>query len=495
MGSTTLIDKRGKRGPAPAGGDKPPEGEEPVVLYEKRKQVYPKLVSGRFRTLKWALLILTLGVYYALPWFRWDRGVGLPDQAVLADFEGGKFYFFFLEIWPQEVYYITGLLILAAIGLFLVTAIFGRVWCGYFCPQTVWTDLFIVVERFFEGDRNARMMRDRAPMSVDKLWRKGAKHAVWLLVAFLTGGAFILYWHDAPTVAESFFAGQAPATAYAFAAVLTATTYALAGTMREQVCTYMCPWPRIQGALVDKNTMAVTYRSDRGEPRGPHKKNESWEGRGDCVDCQQCVVVCPMGIDIRDGAQLECIQCALCIDACDAVMKKVGRPKGLIAYDTDDNVALRSAGEKERAFRPIRARTTLYLVVFLLTAGLMVFGLSTRTSLEFSALKDRSLPFVQLSTGEIRNTYALKLVNKQREGRTFKLSIEGISGATMEVIGEADLAADGLHIEPNAVESYRVLVTAPAGSIKSGGADIRIVLTDAEGARVSAATRFSGPEN
>ena len=414
---------------------------------------------------------------------------------MLADLEGGKFYFFFLEIWPQEVYYITGLLILAAIGLFLVTAVFGRVWCGYFCPQTVWTDLFIVVERFFEGDRNARMMRDRAPMSVDKLWRKGAKHAVWLLVAFLTGGAFILYWHDAPTVAESFFTGQAPATAYAFAAVLTATTYALAGTMREQVCTYMCPWPRIQGALVDKNTMAVTYRSDRGEPRGPHKKNESWEGRGDCVDCQQCVVVCPMGIDIRNGAQLECIQCALCIDACDAVMKKVGRPKGLIAYDTDDNVALRSVGEKERAFRPIRARTTLYLVVFLLTAGLMVFGLSTRTSLEFSALKDRSLPFVQLSTGEIRNTYALKLVNKQRDARTFSLSIEGISGATMEVIGESDLAAHGLHIEPNAVESYRVLVTAPADSLKSGGADIRIVLTDAEGARVSAATRFSGPEN
>lgn len=495
MGSTTLIDKRGKRGPASAGGEPPPEGEEPVVLYEKRKQVYPKLVSGKFRTLKWALLILTLGVYYVLPWFRWDRGPGMPDQAVLADFEGGKFYFFFLEIWPQEVYYITGLLILAAIGLFLVTAIFGRVWCGYFCPQTVWTDLFIVVERFFEGDRNARMMRDRAPMSLDKAWRKTAKHAVWLLVSFATGGAFILYWHDAPMVAESFFIGQAPATAYAFAAILTATTYALAGTMREQVCTYMCPWPRIQGALVDKDTMAVTYRSDRGEPRGPHKKNESWEGRGDCVDCQQCVVVCPMGIDIRNGPQLECIQCALCIDACDAIMKKVGRPKGLIAYDTDDNVRLRSVGEKERAFRPVRARTTLYLVVLLLTAGLMVFGLSTRTTLEFSALKDRSLPFVQLSTGEIRNTYTLKLANKQRDARTFNLSVEGIDNASLEIIGEADLAGHGLRIEPNAVESYRFLVTAPASGVAPGGADIRIVLTDATGVRATAATRFSGPEN
>ncbi len=495
MGTTTLIDKRGQRGPAPSGGAEPPDGEEPVVLYVKRRQVYPKLVSGRFRTLKWALLILTLAVYYVLPWLRWDRGVGMPDQAVLADFEGGKFYFFFLEIWPQEVYYITGLLILGAIGLFLVTAIFGRVWCGYFCPQTVWTDLFIVVERFFEGDRNARMMRDKAPLSVDKVWRKSAKHAVWLLVSFATGGAFILYWHDAPTIAESFFTGHAPATAYAFAIILTATTYALAGTMREQVCTYLCPWPRIQGALIDKDTMSVTYRTDRGEPRGPHKKGESWEGRGDCIDCTQCVVVCPMGIDIRNGAQLECIQCALCIDACDAVMKKVGRPKGLIAYDTDDNVALRSVGEKERAFRPVRARTTLYLVVFLLTAGLMVFGLSTRTTLEFTALKDRTLPFVQLSSGEIRNTYTLKIANKQREPRTFKLSVEGISGAALEVIGEADLVGRGLQLEPNAVESYRVLMTASAASLASGGADIRIILTDAAGVRAVAATRFSGPEN
>lgn len=495
MGSTTLIDARGKRGEPASGGGEPPEGDEPVVLYAKRRQVYPKLVSGKFRSLKWFLLIVTLGVYYVLPWLRWDRGVGVPDQAVLADFAGGKFYFFFLEIWPQEVYFITGLLILAAIGLFLVTAVFGRVWCGYFCPQTVWTDLFIVVERFFEGDRNARMMRDKGPWNVDKVWRKGAKHAVWLLVSFATGGAFILYWHDAPTIAETFFTGQAPATAYVFAILLTATTYALAGTMREQVCTYMCPWPRIQGALVDKDTMSVTYRSDRGEPRGPHKKNESWEGRGDCIDCKQCVVVCPMGIDIRNGAQLECIQCALCIDACDAIMKKVGRPTGLIAYDTDENVLLRTAKEKARAFRPIRARTTLYLVVFLITAGLMVFGLSTRTTLEFSALKDRSLPYVQLSTGEIRNTYTMKVANKQREVRTFSLSVEGISDAKLEVIGEADMVGHGLKLEPGAVESYRVLVTAPAASLPSGGEDIRLVLTDPAGMRATASTRFSGPEN
>jgi len=495
MGSTTLIDTRGKRGAPASGGHEPPDDDEPVVLYAKRRQVYPKLVSGKFRTLKWALLGLTLGIYYILPWLRWYRGPGAPDQAVLADFEGGKFYFFFLEIWPQEVYYITGLLILAAIGLFLITAVFGRVWCGYFCPQTVWTDLFIVVERFFEGDRNARMMRDRAPMSFDKLWRKTSKHIVWLLVSFATGGAFILYWHDAPSLGESFFAGQAPATAYAFAAILTATTYALAGTMREQVCTYMCPWPRIQAALVDKDTMSVIYRSDRGEPRAPHKMTDSWEGRGDCIDCKQCVAVCPVGIDIRNGPQLECIQCALCIDACDAVMKKVGRPTGLIAYDTDENVALRTVKQKAKPFRPVRARTALYLIVFVTTGGLMVFGLSTRSSVEFSALKDRSLPFVQLSNGEIRNTYTLKIVNKQRATRSFDVSIDGVANARIEAIGEADLAARGIELGPDAVESYRILVTAPASELSSGGNDIRLVLTGADGARVMAATRFSGPEN
>jgi cytochrome c oxidase accessory protein FixG len=201
------------------------------------------------------LLFATLGLYYIIPWIRWDRGPGAPDQAVLADFAVGRFYFFGLEIWPQEVYYITGLLILAAVGLFLATALFGRVWCGYFCPQTVWTDLFLVVERFFEGDRNARMKLDRSTLSAHKVARKTAKHATWLLVSFATGGAFILYWHDAPSLAQTFFAGQAPMTAYVFAGMLTLTTYALAGTMREQVCTYMCPWPRIQGALVDKDTL------------------------------------------------------------------------------------------------------------------------------------------------------------------------------------------------------------------------------------------------
>ncbi|MFT3723299.1 MAG: cytochrome c oxidase accessory protein CcoG [Hyphomonadaceae bacterium] len=494
MGSATLINLREGRGGSPPGG--PPGDEPPVVLYTRRRQIYPKLVSGQFRSLKWLLMAITLGVYYVLPWLRWDRGAGAPDQAVLADFAGGKFYFFGLEIWPQEVYYITGLLILAAVGLFLVTAVLGRVWCGYFCPQTVWTDLFIVVERFFEGDRNARMKLDKAPWSINKAARKTAKHAVWLVVSFATGGVFILYWHDAPTIAETFFAGQAPATAYVFAALLTATTYALAGTMREQVCTYMCPWPRIQGALVDRDTLGVIYRHERGEPRAPHKKGDAWEGRGDCVDCTQCVVVCPMGIDIRNGPQLECIQCGLCIDACNGVMKKVGRPTGLIAYDTDENVALRKLGKKARPFRPLRARTVLYAAVFVVTSALMAFGLATRTSLEFSALKDRALPYVQLSNGDIRNAYTLKLVNKRRDMRDLILSVEGLPSARLEIIGESQAqGAPSLSLAPDAVESYRVFVTASAAALPASAADIRFVLSQNSEPAAIAATRFLGPEN
>lgn len=497
MATTTLIDHRKGRGGGEPPSGSPPDGEEPIVLYTKRRQIYPKLAFGHFRNLKWLLMALTLGVYYALPWFRWDRGPGAPDQAVLADFAGGKFYFFGLEIWPQEVYYITGLLILASVGLFLVTAALGRVWCGYFCPQTVWTDLFIMVERFFEGDRNARMKLDKAPMSFNKAWRKVSKHAVWLLVSFATGGVFILYWHDAPSVASTFFTGGAPATAYVFAAMLTATTYALAGTMREQICTYMCPWPRIQGALVDKETVSVTYRVDRGEPRAPHKKGDTWEGRGDCVDCTQCVVVCPMGIDIRNGPQLECIQCGLCIDACDAVMKKVGRPTGLIAYDTDENVALRCEGKKAKPFRPLRARTILYAVVFVVTASLMLFGLLNRSTLEFSAIKDRALPYVQMSTGDVRNAYTLKLVNKQREERVLALTVEGLPGAHVEVVGEAEQQdAPVIVLKPDAIESYRVFVTVGEGKMPAGGADIRFVLTQAGGAKEGvASTRFLGPES
>ena len=361
-------------------------------------------------------------------------------------------------------------MILAALGLFLVTSLFGRVWCGYACPQTVWTDLYIWVERAFEGDRAARMRLDAKPMSFNKAWRKVGKHAVWLFIAFVTGGAFILYFHDAKMIAQTFFIGEAPLSAYWFAAILTFTTYALAGTMREQVCTYLCPWPRIQAALTDEHALNVTYRYDRGEPRGPHRKGESWDGRGDCIDCKQCVQVCPMGIDIRDGAQLECIHCALCIDACDEMMKKGDRPTGLIAYDTDVAVARRAAGMPTQ-YRLIRARTVLYAALMVAIAALMAWGLLNRGTFEVNVLKDRSPPYVRLSNGDIRNGYTLKLVNKSGEAREMSLEANGIDGLELEVIGlEATEAGRMLlPVAAHGVDRYRIFVTVPKET--AGGRD------------------------
>ncbi len=308
-------------------GGPPPDDEIP--LYAPRRKIYPQSAHGTFRRIKWAVLFVTLGIYYLLPFVRWDRGPNAPGQAVLIDFPNRRFYFFFIEIWPQEVYYLTGLLILAAMALFLMNAIAGRIWCGYLCPQTVWTDLFFAIERLIEGDRREHMQRDARTWTAQTWARKGVKHFLWLMIAWWTGGAWVLYFADAPTLVKDLATGQAPLVAYVWIGILTFTTYTLAGHMREQVCLYMCPWPRIQAALTDEYALNVTYRYDRGEPRCSVKKAEQLrahgEPAGDCVDCLQCVHVCPTGVDIRDGANLGCIQCGLCIDACDTVMAKIGR--------------------------------------------------------------------------------------------------------------------------------------------------------------------------
>jgi cytochrome c oxidase accessory protein FixG len=458
-------------------------------LYQKRQQIYPKLAKGKFRALKWGFMAVLLGIYYFIPFLRWDRGEGAPDQAVLVDFANGRFYFFFIEIWPQEVYYITGLLILASMGLFLVTSLFGRVWCGYACPQTVWTDLFIAVERFFEGDRNARMKLDKAKLDFNKAWRKTGKHAVWLLISLATGGAWILYFHDAFAVVENFFTGQAALSSYLFAGVLTFTTYTLAGTMREQVCTYMCPWPRIQAAMTDAEALNVTYRYDRGEPRGRHKKGDPWEDRGDCIDCKQCVAVCPMGIDIRDGAQLECIQCALCIDACDDIMKKIERPSGLIAYDTDANVERRDKSEKTVAFHPFRARTMLYAVVMLIVSAVMLFGLANRAELELNSQRDRSPNFVVLSDGSVRNGYNIKVVNKAREARNLVFSLQGDPAFQARFIGVADEFI--LPVGPDETRDFLLYLTLPAEAIDGPSESLTFVVTDpVSGATAESASVF-----
>jgi cytochrome c oxidase accessory protein FixG len=425
-------------------------------------------------------MAVTLAIYYLVPWIRWDRGPHAPDQAVLVDLAHERFYFFFIEIWPQEVYYITGLLILAAVALFLVTSLFGRLWCGYACPQTVWTDLFIYVENLIEGDRSARIRLAAAPWSAGKVAKRVSKHTVWLIISVLTGGAWVFYFTDAPALAHDLFTASASMAAYGGIALLTFTTYTLGGMMREQVCTYMCPWPRIQGAMMDKESLQVTYRVDRGEPRAPHKKGQPWEGRGDCIDCNQCVAACPMGIDIRDGAQLECINCGLCIDACDDVMARVERPLSLIAYDTDGNVARRARGEISR-FRFVRPRTIAYAVVLSLVSLIMLGALVTRSTIDLDVIRDRNPNFVTLADGSVRNAYTLKLMNRADRPRDFYLTLDGVDDRKVNVIGLGFVTLPvKLFVEADKVRAVRVLVTVPRRELQRGSQDIEFTLRDAK---------------
>ncbi len=415
-------------------------------LYAARVKIHPKAAEGFFRTLKWRLTCLLLAIYYLAPWLRWDRGPHAPDQAMLVDLANRRFYFFFIEIWPQEFYYVAGLLIMGGIGLFFITSLTGRAWCGYACWQTVWTDLFISVERMVEGDRNARIKLDAAPWSASKLGKRTLKMAVWLVIALATGGAWVFYFADAPTLLVQLVTGQAERVAYITIAILAALTFTFAGFMREQVCTYMCPWPRIQGAMLDEHSLVVTYNAWRGEPRSLHRKKLLAKGEpaGDCVDCNSCVAVCPMGIDIRDGNQLECINCALCIDACDQVMDKIGLPRGLISYSTVSLLAAKKVDKN--ATWPIRTlvrpRTIIYFSLWALVGVGMLVSLVLRDRLGVNIVADRNPLYVTLSDGAIRNGYTVKILNMKAEPRAFHITIDNLPGATMEMVGEEGNASD-----------------------------------------------------
>ncbi|MBL8647972.1 MAG: cytochrome c oxidase accessory protein CcoG [Sphingosinicella sp.] len=441
-------------------------------LYEARKGVYPKAVDGTFRRLKWAIMAITLTIYYVTPWLRWDRGPYAPDQAVLVDLAHRRFYMFSIEIWPHEFYYVAGLLIMAGIGLFLVTSTVGRAWCGYACPQTVWTDLFLHVERFIDGDRNAQIRLKKAPMGATKLSKRTAKYAIWLAIAMATGGAWIFYFADAPTLLRDLFTGDAPYVAYATIGVLTATTFIFGGFMREQVCIYMCPWPRIQTALMDEKSLTVTYKDWRGEPRTHGIKKAQaeiadFDKVGDCIDCEQCVSVCPTGIDIREGPQIGCITCALCIDACDKVMTQIGRPRGLIDYVTEESADLEKAGKPPKPVirTLLRPRTIAYFMLWGSIGLAMLFVLGQRTRIDISAQQDRNPLFVRLSDGHIRNAYTVKVRNMENRPREVEIGLEGLPDAIMwtaESTRDTGSRTVTVATPADAVAKTRIFVAAPA---------------------------------
>ncbi|MGJ3262418.1 MAG: cytochrome c oxidase accessory protein CcoG [Salinarimonas sp.] len=441
-----------------------------------RGRVTPQAVSGRFRRIKWGVLVACLGLYYALPLLRWDRGPGQPDQAVLVDLAHVRAYLFGLELWPSDVILVTGLLVLATMVLVLANALAGRVWCGYLCPQTVWTDLFLLIERRIEGDRRERLRKREGPLTPRRVLEIGAKHALWLLVAAATGGAFALYFADAPTLLVDLATGAAPAAAYGAVAALTLTTYLLAGHAREQVCTWMCPWPRLQNAIFDPKALSVAYRDARGEPRLPAKRalqrRAEGEPAGDCVDCAQCVAVCPIGIDIREGPSFACINCGLCVDACDGVMTRLSRPHGLIAYAPWEAIEAERTGAPAPRWRPVRPKTAALAAAILAIAGAMVATLALRTDLAVTSVHDRNPAAVLLSDGRVRNGYAVTIGNRSLEERTIVISVEGLPDAEVSLVGAGP--GGRVDLEPGARRPLRLVVS----SATQQNRDIAIVATD-----------------
>ena len=459
-------------------------------LYAAREPVFPRRVSGKFRTLKWGVMIVTLAIYYLTPWIRWDRGPNLPDQAVLVDLANRRFYFFWIEIWPHEFYFLAGLLIMAGLGREEKQAAMGRVWCGYTCPQTVWTDLFILVERWIEGDRNARVRLWNAPWSFRKARLRLTKWIVWALIGLVTGGAWVFYFADAPTLARDLVNFEAAYVAYSTIAILTLTTVIFGGFMREQVCIYMCPWPRIQAAMMDTDTLTVAYRDWRGEPRG--KKRDATAG--DCIDCNACVAVCPMGIDIRDGQQLECITCALCIDACDDVMEKIGRDRGLIDYLALADEPRERAGEKPRPYwqHVFRPRIMLYGVLWSAIGLALVYALFIRSDIDLTVAAVRNPTYVLMSDGAVRNAYELRLRNMHGEPRDFRVELDGLPDFVVALEGSE---SNEVTVPADETMQLRLYLTAPVATEAADAAvtELRLWIEDLEtGDRDYADTHFNG---
>jgi cytochrome c oxidase accessory protein FixG len=402
---------------------------EEVALYEIRKKIYPRAVRGWFAAWRWAMVFLTQAIFYGLPWLTWNG-----RQAVLFDLGARKFYIFGLVFWPQDVIYLAILLILCALSLFLFTAVAGRLWCGYACPQTVYTEIFTWIERKIEGDRLARIRLDAAPLSTRKFALKALKHGTWLVVALWTGYSFVGYFTPIRDLGIRAIGWQLGPWETFWILFYGFATYGNAGMMREQVCKYMCPYARFQSVMFDQDTLVITYDRDRGEPRGSRSRavKPRDQGLGDCVACNICVQVCPTGIDIRDGLQYECIGCAACIDGCNQVMDKMGYAQGLIRYTTA-NALTRNFDTRTMWRRVFRPRTLAYAAVLLAIVGVTVGSLAMKNPLKADVIRDRGPLARELAPGVIENVYRVQLMNTDETPRQFTISAEGLPG--LKVVG------------------------------------------------------------
>lgn len=446
-------------------------------MYVSERKVYPRDVDGRYQRLRRLAVFVLLGLYYGVAWLDWNG-----RQAVLWDLPGRKFHVFGLSFWPQDFIFLAVLLIIAGLSLFFFTALAGRLWCGYACPQTVWTETFLWIEQWLEGDRPQRMKLDAGPWTLTKIRRKGGKHLLWLVFALWTGFTFVGYFTPIGELASRAmpFAWSGWETFWVLFYSL--ATWGNAGVLREQVCKYMCPYARFQSAMFDRDTLIIAYDTARGEPRGARKRNADPKalGLGDCIDCTICVQVCPTGIDIRDGLQIECIACGACIDACDGVMDKMGYPRGLVRYDTQHGVD----GQPTRVLRP---RVILYGLVL----GAIICGLAlaviTRQPVILDVMRDRNALYRETSDHRIQNGYLLRVINKSAEARRFTLAIAGPEGLAF--------ARDPgvIALKPEDVRTVGVMLVAPAG-ILPGTTDIELVLTSDDGLAIRESTRFVAPE-
>ena len=445
--------------PAHSGKD---DDEVMVSLYAARQKIYPRSVSGLFSNWRWITVWITQIVFYGLPWLEWNT-----RQAVLFDLEARRFYIFSLVLYPQDFIYLTGLLVISALALFLFTAVAGRLWCGYACPQTVYTEIFLWIEKKVEGDRSARIRLDQAGFSSQKLGKKWLKHALWIGFALWTGFTFVGYFTPIRDLAAlSLAASLGPWQTfwvffYGFA------TYGNAGFMREQVCKYMCPYARFQSAMFDKDTMIVTYDEKRGEPRGPRSKKADplALGLGSCIDCTLCVQVCPTGIDIRKGLQYECIGCGACIDVCDEVMDKVGYPRGLVKYSTQNGIALgwSTAQMIRRAFRP---RVLVYTgILTAITLAVMV-SLFMRKPLKVDVIRDRGALARMVEQGRIENVFRLQIMNATESTQRYVITVSGLPGVTLASENEVEVL-------PTEVRSAAIRVQIPPDSASPGSHPIQ----------------------